>query len=912
MTSVIASGQLRNGSTPRPNGPITILMRNRRNLLALCLMSALLPLSAHSAHAVVSGVQVDMGTMLSPPANLSTSGDFATDTFGDPWDFSNPEDVIPIDNVGVGSAHVVSLANGQLTVAMQGGSELRLLMKWPQVLPWGRDGWAHPIDASRYTQVDFNIHADAALGMAIRFQTSTGQWGVIPFDLPAGWSQRHFDLTDHSIKQYPFPGSDAAWAGSIVRFELFRGGGTPINIALDWVRLHTANSARMPPTNVPVPVVISPNIEGGADYATTVRGNPWDFAGMDDVDLTHDVAYLSTALGGLTGYSVANDPWVGLALGPPLNADRYHRLTVDACYTGAFSLGEGKGEGMVGRMAWMPSSPGNVWTETQDFVVFPDCHRMTIDMAMFPPAALNDEASGLVTGWRGMRPNRLRFDLNEDPGVREFRLREVRLADDAAFSTSFPITFNDAAASTNATADIYVTTNHGGYDGTRIKSNFAVAPSGAVNTFNWDGRDDSGRAMPNGTYWVYIVMHTSPGAAGLGGSGVGYATGPLRQEKPVPPTPSYFVPLTPSRILDTRNGEGGNIFPLATGVSTELNVVGVGGVPPTGVTAVVMNVTVTSPTQSGFITAWPSGEDQPTVSNINFVPGQTVPNMVAVKVGANGKVNLFNSAGNTDLIADVTGYYTATAPSSGGRFTAVSPARLLDTRDGTGTAGVVAPLGPGATINLTVINRGGVPATGVSGVALNVTADQPDSSGFLTVWPTGEARPNASTHNFVPGLTVANLVLAKVGAGGQVSIFNAFGSTHVVADVIGYFSASGGAFVPVTPQRLIDTRDGTGVRVGAIDSGVSLGLPVATNNPVPASAKAVIVNVTSVNSTLGSFVTVWPSGVTPMPLASTMNPRPGVPVPNQAYLLVGTNGSIQAFNAWGSTDLIVDVFGYVQ
>ena len=237
---------------------------------------------------------------------------------------------------------------------------------------------------------------------------------------------------------------------------------------------------------------------------------------------------------------------------------------------------------------------------------------------------------------------------------------------------------------------------------------------------------------------------------------------------------------------------------------------------------------------------------------------------------------------------------------------------MLDTRDGTGTAGVVAPLGPGATINLTVINRGGVPATGVSGVALNVTADQPDSSGFLTVWPTGEARPNASTHNFVPGLTVANLVLAKVGAGGQVSIFNAFGSTHVVADVIGYFSASGGAFVPVTPQRLIDTRDGTGVRVGAIDSGVSLGLPVATGNPVPASAKAVIVNVTSVNSTLGSFVTVWPSGVTPMPLASTMNPRPGVPVPNQAYLLVGTNGSIQAFNAWGSTDLIVDVFGYVQ
>ena len=103
-----------------------------------------------------------------------------------------------------------------------------------------------------------------------------------------------------------------------------------------------------------------------------------------------------------------------------------------------------------------------------------------------------------------------------------------------------------------------------------------------------------------------------------------------------------------------------------------------------------------------------------------------------------------------------------------------------------------------------------VPASGASGVALNVTVDQPTSAGFLTVWPTGEARPLASSHNFVPNLTIANLVLAKVGAGGQVSIFNSGGSTHVVADVVGYFSASGGTFVPVSPQRIADSRRGIG------------------------------------------------------------------------------------------------------
>ena len=79
--------------------------------------------------------------------------------------------------------------------------------------------------------------------------------------------------------------------------------------------------------------------------------------------------------------------------------------------------------------------------------------------------------------------------------------------------------------------------------------------------------------------------------------------------------------------------------------------------------------------------------------------------------------------------------------------------------------------------------------------------------------------------------------------------------------------------------------------------------------PVPASAKAAVVNVTSVDSTDPSFITVWPTG-SPRPLASTLNPRPGAAVPNQAYLRLGTNGRLDAFNNAGSTNVIVDVFGY--
>ena len=132
---------------------------------------------------------------------------------------------------------------------------------------------------------------------------------------------------------------------------------------------------------------------------------------------------------------------------------------------------------------------------------------------------------------------------------------------------------------------------------------------------------------------------------------------------------------------------------------------------------------------------------------------------------------------------------------------------LVTARD---VRGAIGPVGPGQSINVQVTGLADVPASGVSGVALNVTADSPTAEGYLTVWPTGEGQPGASSHNFVPGLTVANLVLAKVGAGGQVSIFNSAGTTHVVADVVGYFSAGGGRFVPVSPQRIVDSRFGIG------------------------------------------------------------------------------------------------------
>ena len=139
------------------------------------------------------------------------------------------------------------------------------------------------------------------------------------------------------------------------------------------------------------------------------------------------------------------------------------------------------------------------------------------------------------------------------------------------------------------------------------------------------------------------------------------------------------------------------------------------------------------------------------------------------------------------MIADVAGWYSDPAADAGARYTALVPARLLDTRNGTGAP--AAKVGQGATVDLQVTGRGGVPATGVSAVVFNLTVTDPSAPSFITAWPTGAPRPLAANLNFGPGQTVGNLVVAKVGTGGKVSLYNAGGTTHVIADVAGWFNA---------------------------------------------------------------------------------------------------------------------------
>lgn len=200
----------------------------------------------------------------------------------------------------------------------------------------------------------------------------------------------------------------------------------------------------------------------------------------------------------------------------------------------------------------------------------------------------------------------------------------------------------------------------------------------------------------------------------------------------------------------------------------------------------VLNITVTEARSYGFVTAHPAGEARPNASNLNYVAGQTVPNLAVVKLGTGGKISLFNaSSSSVALIADVAGYYLDGQAGSPGVFVPLSPTRLLDSRSGISFYG---PLSGGSAKELQVTGRGGVPDVGVSAVVLNITATEARSFGFITAYPAGTSRPNASNLNYVTGQTVPNLAVVKVTPDGRLMVANtSSGSVQVIADIAGYY-----------------------------------------------------------------------------------------------------------------------------
>ncbi|MEV7178662.1 right-handed parallel beta-helix repeat-containing protein [Kitasatospora sp. NPDC093679] len=370
---------------------------------------------------------------------------------------------------------------------------------------------------------------------------------------------------------------------------------------------------------------------------------------------------------------------------------------------------------------------------------------------------------------------------------------------------------------------------------------------------------------------------------------------------------SVFTPAGPTRLLDTREKVGvPTTTAVAPGATVDLQVAGVAGIPASGVTAVTMNVTVTDTAKPGFLTVYPHGDEMPNASNINWVAGQTIPNLVTVPV-KDGKVSFRNSSGGTaHIVADLAGYYGT----KGSVFTAAGPTRLLDTRSKIGVPTTTA-VAAGGDVALQVAGVAGVPASGVTAVTMNVTVTDTAKPGFLTVYPHGDAVPNASNLNWTAGRTIPNLVTVPV-KDGKVSFHNSSGGTvHIVADLAGYYGAKGlDTYRPLGPWRAMDTRqnwgggEGPARPAGAVAAKGTLDLAVNVPN-----ATAVTLNVTVTEPGGPGFLTVYPNGAA-RPNASNLNWVAGQTIANQVVVPV-KNGKVSFYNASGyPVHVVVDVFGY--
>ena len=356
---------------------------------------------------------------------------------------------------------------------------------------------------------------------------------------------------------------------------------------------------------------------------------------------------------------------------------------------------------------------------------------------------------------------------------------------------------------------------------------------------------------------------------------------------PVPTgSPSQLVAEPPIRLLDTRATGA----PLVGGTTVSIDVRRNGLVP----TAVAVNLTAVDSTADGYLTAYPTGTGEPGTSNVNYIAGRTTANLAVVRVGTNGSITVLTSA-TTNLVVDLVGSWTATTGAvTSGRFRAVSPMRVLDTR----TAGAVPA---GAVVRVSV--SGAIPSS-ASAVALNVTVAQATNAGYWTVWPSGQARPVASNVNVEAGDTVANTVIVPVGADGSVSVYS-LGGGQLLVDVVGWFTGTADAAGAdgllktfAEPVRVVDTRVGLGSnRLVAHD----LAVPVT-------AASGVVGNLTWVAPAEPGYLTVWPSG-TARPTVSTANPDPSLADAWSNAMISGQGSAGVQVWSLRPTDLVVDLAG---
>jgi hypothetical protein len=533
--------------------------RSRLPLLALLALSAVLLVWVPTPPAA--------GQESSGPGRALAASDFATEAWGDPWDFSNSEDLL-LDRGPTWALQDPRIEDGAARFALsEPGYVSPLWGGYPGGLYLGREGGAmqNRLDADRYTHLSLHAYSSQAVPAGVFWWGCEGLdpacMGGQSFLLRQGWNTYNITLRNNGF------GLPKEWSGQMTGLRLAMSPSSRTEVALDWIRAYEpsttmqaarsatwdldADSANNTPEkpnwghvrclasvaetcdlsflpagrytvggSVAVelvrrsrPVLLDPDEVGGRDYSAAT---PWTFAAPDDVSGwgNTEPPTFGSRLESRNAPPVWNDPYMWLSLRQgPVDTRRFHRFTVRSGYEGPFRLEDDEGGGSMARIIWQHAGYPGV-QQTEDIVTYGGTRTVTVDLAA-PGVHETDNLAEWDFDWDVWPVVALRWDPNEDRGPRRWWLERVALRADDEAGTRFRVRWYDTGFAPGSTVQLFRDTDGTGFDGVPISPRLAQRPG--TSAFDW-----SVGGTPPGRYWVYAVTE------GPGGTGRAYSTGPVR------------------------------------------------------------------------------------------------------------------------------------------------------------------------------------------------------------------------------------------------------------------------------------------------------------------------------------------------------------------------------------------------
>lgn len=295
----------------------------------------------------------------------------------------------------------------------------------------------------------------------------------------------------------------------------------------------------------PSPAVLSPSENGGGDWATEVRGDPWDFEQGSDGSTVNANFSVSGGEGhGSTAGPTVNDPGLLLNLnGARIDAGLYHKLVFTIRYDGTWGLEDRPGAGMNARVLWhVAGTPGGSMQVSEDLVMGTWQRTYTVDLKTNPATAILDPAANpSKIGWgsgAGVFIDQLRLDPHEDRGARNWHIADVKLLRNESAAPGFNISYEDRSFTPGTTAEIVIDNDRDPNNGAMALLTSGHPVTAGVNTFGWNGA-----LVGPGSYWIRLKL-TNPS----GVSTTVYSTGQAQvgqgaSTAPPPPDLSGWIKL---------------------------------------------------------------------------------------------------------------------------------------------------------------------------------------------------------------------------------------------------------------------------------------------------------------------------------------------------------------------------------